>query len=111
MEKEIPSPFFRHHVFCCTNVRPETHPMDSCGRHGSLDLQKYLKDQVREMELEGVRINSSSCLGRCDNAPVIVVYPEGVWYRCENREDADRVLADHLRGGNPVKHLMLDGSE
>ncbi len=63
------------------------------------------------MGLEGVRINSAGCLDRCELGPVLVVYPEEIWYRCRTRDDIDAVLTEHLQGGNPVKRLMLGNDD
>jgi (2Fe-2S) ferredoxin len=60
------------------------------------------------MGLRGVRINAAGCLDRCELGPTMVVYPEGIWYRYETNEDIDQILTQHVRGGEPVKHLMLD---
>ena len=37
----------------------------------------------------------------------MVIYPEGVWYRCETTEDIDEVLKVHLVEGGRVERLML----
>jgi len=103
--------YYKYHVFCCTNVRPVNHPKPSCGRHGADEVFAYLREKVLELGLEGVRINSSGCLGRCEKAPAMVVYPEGVWYNCRSREDIDRIVVDHFQKGKPPKHLMLSLNE
>ena len=41
----------------------------------------------------------------------MVVYPEGVWYRCETKEDVDEVLKTHIRDGGRVRRLMMDAKE
>ncbi len=48
----------------------------------------------------------------CTNErPTMVVYPEGIWYRCETNEEIDQVLTQHVQNGEPEKHLMLDVNE
>lgn len=81
--------------------------MPSCGKHGAPDFLSYMKERLFEMGLEGVRVNSSGCLGRCDSAPVMVIYPEGVWYHLEKRDDVDQILSEHIVKGKPLTHLML----
>jgi (2Fe-2S) ferredoxin len=103
--------FYSCHVFCCTNERPEKHPRGSCARRDSVKLRNYMKARAKEMGLRGVRINSAGCLDRCELGPTMVVYPEGIWYRCETNEDIDQVLTQHVQNGEPVKHLMLDVDE
>ncbi|HBC06403.1 MAG TPA: ferredoxin [Rhodospirillaceae bacterium] len=102
-----PALFYDRHVFFCTNERPEGHPRGSCAAKGSVKLRDYMKARAKELGIKGVRVNSAGCLDRCELGPTLVIYPEGVWYRCETREDVDRVLEAHVRDGGRVPDLML----
>ena len=66
-----------------------------------------MKAKAREMRLRRVRINASGCLNRCELGPSVVIYPEGVWYRCETKEDVDQILEVHVRDGGRVDHLKM----
>ena len=66
-----------------------------------------MKARAKEMGLPDMRVNSAGCLDRCEFGPVMVIYPEGVWYRVPTREDADEILATHVRDGGRVRRLML----
>jgi (2Fe-2S) ferredoxin len=103
--------FYQLHVFCCTNQRQEKHPRGSCAARGSVKLRDYMKARVKELGLMGTRINSAGCLDRCELGPAVVVYPDGIWYRIENREDVDDILEQHLQGGNPVDRLVIKDDE
>ena len=70
-----------------------------------------MKARAKELGLEKVRINSSGCLDRCELGPTMVIYPEGIWYRCQTREDVDEILEVHLLGKGRVERLMLDVGE
>jgi (2Fe-2S) ferredoxin len=102
-----PAPFFRCHVFVCTNVRPVGHPRGSCARKDSVALRDYMKDKAKAMGLKNVRINASGCLDRCELGPNMVIYPEGVWYHFNNEADIDEILSEHLQKGGRVPRLML----
>lgn len=102
-----PPPYFRIHVFACTNRRPDGHPRGSCAARGSEPLRDYLKARAKELGLKDVRINSAGCLDRCELGPVMVIYPEGVWYSYHSYEDVDEILATHLVQGGRVERLML----
>lgn len=102
-----PAPYFRCHVFCCTNVRPKDHPRGSCSRKGSEALRDAMKTMAKEMGLKGVRINASGCLDRCELGPTMVIYPEGVWYRYDSEADAREILETHVKAGGRVARLML----
>jgi (2Fe-2S) ferredoxin len=102
-----PAPFYEAHVFCCANERPAGHPRGCCKAKGSEKLRDYMKARAKEFGLSRVRINTSGCLDRCELGPTMVIYPEGVWYHVETREDVDEVLQRHLIEGGRVERLML----
>jgi (2Fe-2S) ferredoxin len=99
--------YFCHHVFFCTNVRPEGHPRGCCSAKGSVKLRDYAKARAKELGLKGVRVNSAGCLDRCELGPTVVIYPEGVWYNYGSTADIDEILRTHLVEGGRVARLML----
>ncbi len=102
-----PPAYYQRHVFVCTNERSEGHPRGCCSGRGSVELRGYMKARAKEMGLDGIRINAAGCLDRCELGPTVVIYPEGVWYRCESTEDMDEILTRHVRDGGRVPRLML----
>lgn len=106
-----PAPYYRAHIFACTNTRPEGHPRGSCARHGAEKLRNYMKVRAKELKIDGVRVNAAGCLDRCELGPVIVIYPEGVWYAIRSFEDVDEILQTHLIEGGRVERLMLRPNE
>ncbi len=104
---EDPPLFYRTHVFCCVNQREPGHPRGCCLDKGSQELRDYMKARAKEMKLRKVRINAAGCLDRCELGPTLVIYPEGVWYRCRTKEDVDEILQTHLVEGGRVQRLML----
>ncbi len=103
-----PPLFYRKHVFCCINERPEGHPKGCCKHKGSERLRNYMKARAKELGLSDVRINTSGCLDRCALGPSVVIYPEGVWYTVRTAEDVDEILRVHLVVGGRVPRLMMD---
>jgi (2Fe-2S) ferredoxin len=103
-----PALFYECHVFFCVNRREPGHIRGCCAEKGSQELRDYMKDRAKAMGLGRVRINQSGCLDRCELGPSVVIYPEGVWYRCSTRDDVDAVLETHIRDGNRVERLMMD---
>ena len=99
---------FRHHVFFCTNQRAAGEAC--CNDHGASDLRAYAKDRVKalgERIPERVRINLAGCLDRCEQGPVIVVYPDAVWYTYVDRADIDEIIEEHLVHGRVVERLRI----
>ena len=56
----------------------------------------------------GVRVNQAGCLDRCAGGPVLVVYPEAVWYTYVDKQDIDEIISSHLQHGKVVERLQLD---
>lgn len=102
-----PEPFYRIHAFVCTNRRPDDHPRSSCAARGAEKLRDYLKAQAKRKGVGGVRINGAACLDRCELGPVLVIYPEGIWYTFSSQTDIDEIIDTHLLGGGRVERLML----
>ena len=97
--------YYQHHVFFCTNQRENGDTC--CQQHGAQVMRDYLKDRAKAVGLQNVRINSAGCLGRCDDGPVIVVYPESTWYTYIDESDLDDILSEHLQNGRVVERLKL----
>ena len=54
----------------------------------------------------GVRVNQAGCLDRCAGGPVLVVYPEAVWYTYVDQADIDEIVDSHLKNGQVVTRLL-----
>ena len=73
-------------------------------------MQQYAKKRVKALGLSGqgkVRMNRAGCLDRCDEGPVLVVYPEAVWYTYIDRADIDEIIDRHVVGGEIVERLRI----
>jgi (2Fe-2S) ferredoxin len=102
------SDFYRYHVFFCTNQRETGETC--CNNHGANDLRNYAKDRIKALGLNkpgAVRINSAGCLERCEQGPVLVIYPQGTWYTFIDREDIDEIVDRHLVKGEIVERLTI----
>jgi (2Fe-2S) ferredoxin len=100
--------FYSHHIFFCTNERDDGRP--SCGHRCSGELRDYTKKKIKSLGLNGhgrVRVNNAGCLDRCDDGPVVVVYPEEIWYRVQSEADVDAIIAEHVQGGTVVERLRI----
>jgi (2Fe-2S) ferredoxin len=107
MPQDDPPPYFDAHVFVCCNRRADGHRRGSCAASGSEALRDYMKVRAKELGIGRVRVNMAGCMDRCEFGPAIVIYPEGIWYRAETREDVDEILRSHLVEGGRATRLML----
>ena len=100
--------YYQHHVFFCINQREGT--ATCCNNIGAQEIRDYAKNRIKALKLNGkknVRINNAGCLDRCDEGPVIVIYPEEVWYTYVDQEDIDEIINEHLINGRIVERLKI----
>jgi (2Fe-2S) ferredoxin len=99
---------YQYHVFFCTNQRQAGE--SCCNNHGASDLRNYAKDRIKALGLNkpgAVRINSAGCMDRCDLGPVLVIYPQGIWYTFVDKEDIDEIVDRYLVKGEIVERLRV----
>lgn len=101
--------YYQRHVFFCVNQR-EGGAL-CCNNHGAQAMRDYAKERIKALRLDSkskrIRINNSGCLDRCNEGPVIVVYPEDVWYTYVDKEDIDEIIEEHLKNGRVVERLRI----
>ncbi|CAN5373484.1 (2Fe-2S) ferredoxin domain-containing protein [soil metagenome] len=98
---------YKHHAFACHTQRPPGHPRGSCGASGAQPLWDRLGKKLESERLTDIGFTASGCLGFCSVGPLMVVYPEGVWYRPTAPEDIDEIVESHFKGGKRVDRLVM----
>jgi len=94
---------YARHVFVCTGG-------ETCPTQG--DVEKFVKTLRGGALAAGlkteVRINKAGCFSQCGHGPMMVVYPENVWYCGVAESDLPEILESHIVGGVPVKRLLYE---
>jgi len=89
-----------HHVLVCAHK----HCIKQGGRETGRELKRALKELGPDRR---VMITAVDCLDQCDDGPVVVVYPEGVWYGDVDEEAAREIAEQHVRHGRIVERKVL----
>lgn len=97
---------YRLHVFVCEGKR--------CASKGSGEIYEDMKAKVKDLGLKGeVKVTRAGCMSVCKEtdtegefSPVMVIYPEGTWYRDVVLSDVDEIIEKHLRKGEVVERLL-----
>ncbi len=98
----------KYHVFICTSGRINGTQKGYCHSQKSVNLLQTFMEEIEDRDLSGdVVLSNTGCFGICEKGPIVVVYPEGVWYGNVTEADVEEIFDEHFEGGKPVERLMI----
>ncbi len=94
---------YRRHVLVCAGA--------GCISSGCKEVERNLIAELQSHRLDNqIKVIPTGCIGSCDLGPVIVVYPEGVFYERVKAQDVKAIVEEHLVGNEPVARLLHEDS-
>lgn len=98
----------KYHIFVCSSSRINGEQKGFCLQKGAVEIINNFMEEIQNRELDGdVMITNTGCLGICSKGPIVIVYPEGIWYGSVKPGDVEEIMNSHIEGGEIVSRLAL----
>ena len=100
----------RHIFLCCDQTKPKC-----CSKKEGLESWQYLKNRLKELGLDRptkenphcIFRTKANCLRVCQDGPILLVYPEGTWYRQATPEVIETIIQEHIIGNKIVEEYAF----
>lgn len=99
----------KYHIFVCTSSRLSGQQKGFCHSKSSTDIMGVFMEELEDRGLSGdVMVTNTGCLGICEKGPIVIIYPDNVWYASVTVDDVEDIVEQHIEGGSPVKRLEIN---
>ncbi|WP_018247472.1 2Fe-2S ferredoxin [Orenia marismortui] len=97
----------KYHIFVCSSSRINGQQRGFCVNKDSVEIIQNFMMEVQDRGMTDTMITNTGCLGICDKGPIVIVYPEGVWYGNVSPDDVEEIVESHLENGEVVERLEI----
>jgi len=98
----------KQHIFICTSSRATGQAKGYCHSNEGLEIMQRFIELIDDREIGGdVFLSNTGCFGMCEKGPIVVVYPDNVWYGSVSADDVEEIMDSHIEGGQVVERLLI----
>lgn len=98
----------KHHIFVCSSSRVNGEPKGFCHSKAAVEIIGNFLEEIRDRDLGAeVFVSNTGCFSLCEKGPIVVVYPDNVWYGAVTPDDVEEIMDEHIEGGKIVKRLAI----
>lgn len=98
----------QRHIFICTSSRPNGQQKGFCHAKDGVAVMARFMEEIEERGIgDTIFLTNTGCFGICEKGPIVVVYPDNVWYGSVTPDDVPEILDEHIEGGTAVSRLAL----
>ena len=103
--------FINRHIFlCCDQAKPKC-----CTKESSIESWQYLKTRLKELGLDSPNKDRQNCVFRtkadclrvCCDGPILLIYPDGTWYRHGTPEVIEQIIQKHIINNEIVEEYLI----
>lgn len=98
----------KQHIFVCTSSRVNGQQKGYCHTKDGVEIMAKFREEIEERGLGGeVFISNTGCFAICEKGPIVVIYPDNVWYGAVCPQDVEEIMDSHIEGGKVVTRLVI----
>lgn len=97
----------KYHIFVCTSSRINGQQKGFCHSKDAIGIMESFMEEIQDRGLGGeVFVTNTGCFGVCEKGPIVVVYPNNIWYGSVTPDDVEEIM-DKLEEGQVVERLLI----
>lgn len=97
----------KHHIFVCISARLTGQNQGVCLQKNAGDIIAAFNEEIQDRELDSeVMVTGTGCFGICSMGPIVMIYPDQIWYGKVTEDDVEEVM-DALEEREVVERLVI----
>lgn len=98
----------KYHIFVCSSSRINKESQGMCHSKAAGEIIANFMEEIRDRDLGSeVFVSNTGCFTLCEKGPIVVIYPDNVWYGGVTPDDVEEIMDEHIEGGQVVERLAL----